>query len=163
MSEVRLRRAGAPDLPAVRELLAEMERHQRGWRIFVPRPGAAEEVMARYRAAVRDPDALHLLAEVDGRVVGMALATVHRPSSFSDTRSVEVSSFVVRSSHRRRGVGRTLLEEIVRFARERGVPYLDLRVFAGNDGAIAFWDRMGFRSRMVQMVARVEGDVPAEP
>jgi ribosomal protein S18 acetylase RimI-like enzyme len=140
-------------MPAAAELLDEMNRVQAAWRVFRPRARVTEEVLAKYRAASADPDALHLVAEIDGAVVGMALATVHQPSGFSDDRSVEISSFVVRASHRGRGIGSGLAAEVASFARERGVQRLDLRVFAANQGAIAFWTRMGFRPRMIQMVA----------
>jgi ribosomal protein S18 acetylase RimI-like enzyme len=63
---------------------------------------------------------------------------------------------VVRPSHRGRGVGAALATEVARFARERGVRHLDLRVFAANDQAVAFWARMGFRPRIVQMVATAD-------
>lgn len=44
-----------------------------------------------------------------------------------------------------RGLGRTLIETLAGALRERGVPGLHLGVAEQNAGAIAFYDRVGFR------------------
>jgi ribosomal protein S18 acetylase RimI-like enzyme len=44
-----------------------------------------------------------------------------------------------------RGLGRTLIATLAAALRERGVPGLHLGVSAANTGAIAFYDRVGFR------------------
>lgn len=162
MGEFAVRPATPADLEAAAELLAEMARIQAGWRVFEPRPGMLQDTLARLRGAQEDPDSLHLVAEEDGRVVGMALATVHRPSGFSDDRSVELSSVIVRPSHRGRGVGRAMIQEAASFALARGVRVLDLRVFSQNEDAVAFWRRLGFRPRFVQMVAEAQDLAPGD-
>jgi GNAT superfamily N-acetyltransferase len=160
-----VRPARQGDLAAAGDLLVELDALQSEWRVFPPRHGVDQELLERYRTIERERDAVHLVAELSGRIVGMAMATVHRPSSFSDRLSVEVSSFVVRSGYRGTGVGRALLAQIGRFAADRRVRHLDLRVFSGNEEAVRFWRRMGFRDRMVQMVADVDEiiDAASEP
>jgi ribosomal protein S18 acetylase RimI-like enzyme len=163
VGEVVVRPAELADEPALIELLDELDRSQVAWRVFEPRASYREDLLSRYRAIRADPDAVHLVADEDGRVVGMGVGVVHRPSSLSDEPSMEISSFVVRSSHRGRGVGAALAGEVARFARHRGVRHLDLRVFAENQAAVAFWERLGFRPRIVQMVAPTDGARVADP
>lgn len=55
-----------------------------------------------------------------------------------------VKDIAVASGHRRRGIGRALLEEIARIFFARVEPYLDLKVVAGNAGAIAFYQSLRF-------------------
>lgn len=157
MGEVVVRPAEPADEPALLELLDELDRSQYAWRVFEPRPSYRDDLLSRYRAIRADPDAVHLVADEDGRVVGMGVGVVHHPSSLSDEPSVEISSFVIRPSHRGRGIGAALAEEVARFARRRGVLHLDLRVFAENEAAVAFWGRLGFRPRIVQMVMPADG------
>ncbi len=156
-----IRRARREDLPTAEDLLAELDRLQGPWRIFRPRELSGEETLARFEAAIDDPDALPVVAEVDGLAVAIGLGSIHRPSSISDDRSLEITSFVVRPDHRGLGIGRAMVAVMVEFARGRGVDQLDLRVFAGNQEAAAFWSRLGFRPRMTQMVASV-GEVRIE-
>jgi GNAT superfamily N-acetyltransferase len=162
VGEIVVRSAELADEPALIELLDELDRSQASWRVFSPRPGYREELLARYRALRDDPDGVHVVADEGGRVVGMGVGVVHRPSSLSDESSVEISSFVVRPSHRGRGVGTAIAAEVARFAAGRGVRHLDLRVFAANDPAVAFWGTLGFRPRIVQMVAPAAGDAAGE-
>ena len=75
------------------------------------------------------------------------------PSRFSDERALELSGVVVRSDFRGRGVGRALVAEAARFAQERGIPWVELKTFSPNQGAMEFWESLGFTPRVVQMTS----------
>jgi GNAT superfamily N-acetyltransferase len=137
-------------------LFRELVDVQRGWRVFPPRPTFVRDMESRYLAAMADPEALLLVAVDRGDptgVVGMAMAHLHRPSSFSDELAVELSSVFVREAWRGRGIGRALTERIGRFAQDVGATYVTLKTFAQNEGATAFWERVGFSPRVLQLVA----------
>ncbi|MGZ4137846.1 MAG: GNAT family N-acetyltransferase, partial [Actinomycetota bacterium] len=89
------------------------------------------------------------------QIVGMAYAEIHTPSRFSDERAIELSSVVVRADRRRAGVGRALVREVVRFSAERDVPWVELKTFSPNRGAMEFWESLGFTPRVVQLTAPV--------
>jgi ribosomal protein S18 acetylase RimI-like enzyme len=149
-----VRAARPDDLPVIMSLFGELTDLHRDWRVFAPRPTLVADMEARYQAAMEDPDALLVVAEDgEGEVIGMALGHLHRPSTFSDEVAVELSSVVVRSAHRRRGVGRALADEVRRFAKRRGARYVTLKSFAQSEGAVSFWERVGFAPRVIQMVA----------
>ncbi len=89
---VRVRQATAEDVPSLVALFQELDRMQADWRVFTPRPGFYDEVGAKYREALGDPDAVLLVAEdEDGEVVGMAYGEARTPSRFSDERALELS------------------------------------------------------------------------
>jgi [ribosomal protein S18]-alanine N-acetyltransferase len=58
---------------------------------------------------------------------------------------MDIINIAVAPAYRRRGVGRLLLERIVRLCGRRGVPLLWLRVRVSNRGARRFYRQMGFR------------------
>ncbi len=105
-----------------------------GWR------SAADE--RRYLRAIRRfPHAAVYVAEDDGRVVGrLSIARDQHPAS----RHVADLGLMVAASHRRRGIGRALLEAAVDWARETEVQKLELHVFPSNEGAIALYEGFGF-------------------
>jgi GNAT superfamily N-acetyltransferase len=149
---VRVRQATPEDVPSLVALFQELDRMQADWRVFTPRPGFYDEVGAKYREALRNPDAVVLVATDDeGEVVGMAYGEARTPSRFSDEYALELSGVVVRAGYRGRGVGRELVREAARFARERRVPWVELKTFAPNRGAMAFWEDLGFSPRVVQL------------
>ncbi len=153
---VRVRRARAEDLPDLLALFAELDRLQRDWRVFTPRPGVSDEVARKYREAVGRADAMVAVAEDGGKIVGMAYAEPQTPSRFSDERSLEVSGVIVREGRRREGIGRLLMQEAVRFAREKGLRWVTLHTFGPNKDAMEFWENLGFSQRVVQLSSQVD-------
>jgi GNAT superfamily N-acetyltransferase len=157
VSQIAVREAREEDLPQAMELLDELAHTQAGWRVFSPRDGFREQMLARYRRALDGPDArLYVAQDGPAGIVGMALAEIVVPSSFSDERAVELSSVVVRPTHRGRGVGKALVAAVGLFAAAWGVARVTLKTFAANDGAMRFWLDAGFEPRVIQLTARVQ-------
>ena len=149
---MRVRQATPEDVPTLVALFQELDRLQADWRVFTPRPGFYDEVGAKYREALSKTDAVVLVAEDDeGEVVGMAYGEAHVPSRFSDERALEISGVVVRAGYRGRGVGHELVLEAARWAADRDVAWVELKTFAPNQGAMAFWEGLGFTARVVQL------------
>lgn len=148
---MKVRQATPEDVPALVALFQELDRMQSDWRVFTPRPGFYDEVGLKYREAMSTENAVVLVAEDEGEIVGMAYGDVRIPSRFSDERALELSGVVVRTGYRGRGVGRALVQEAARFAGELGVEWVELKTFAPNQGAMAFWEGLGFTPRVVQM------------
>jgi ribosomal protein S18 acetylase RimI-like enzyme len=153
--EVMVRLAQPDDVPALVDLFHELDRLQREWRVFTPRPGFYAEVEAQYRHAMEHNASIVLAADDGGEIVGMAYAEIRAPSRASDEQAIELSSVVVRSGHRGRGVGRALVREVARFAAERGIHWIELKTFAPNQQAMEFWRGLGFSPRVVQLTAAV--------
>jgi len=166
---LKVRQAVPEDLPAVVSLFQELDRLQRDWRVFTPRPGIYDEVAVKYREAMQADDRLVVVAEENGDVVGMAYAESRVPSRFSDERALEISGVMVRAGHRGRGVGRAMVEELASFATARGVNWIELKSFLPNETAMEFWRALGFTPRVVQLIARADdvlelaGRDPARP
>jgi putative acetyltransferase len=138
---IRIRSAVAGDAPALVELAGEVGSEDGAWLLTTEAwRSVADE--RRYLKAVRShPDAAVFLVEDDGVVVGrLSLARDIHPAS----RHVADLGLMVAASHRRRGIGRALLEEAVRWARGAGVSKLELHVFPWNAPAIALYEAFGF-------------------
>lgn len=150
---MKVRQANPDDVPSLVALFQELDRMQSDWRVFTPRPGFYDEVGAKYREAMSHENSVVLVAEDDTEVVGMAYGEVRIPSRFSDERAFELSGVVVRGGYRGRGVGRELVKEAARFAASIGVEWIELKTFAPNQGAMEFWEDLGFTPRVVQMTS----------
>ncbi len=150
---MKVRRATPEDVPSLVALFQELDRMQSDWRVFTPRPGFYDEVGAKYRHAMTTPDAVVVVAEDDGEILGMAYGEVRTPSRFSDERALELSGVAVRAGYRGRGVGHELVKEAARFAADLGVDWIELKTFAPNQGAMQFWEGLGFTPRVVQLTS----------
>lgn len=84
-----------------------------------------------------------VVAEADGRVIGACLGLM----TFSTWRGAKglyvVDLFVAREA-RSRGVGLELLKESARRASVRGARFVKLEVDHANEGAMRFYQRLGF-------------------
>jgi GNAT superfamily N-acetyltransferase len=99
-----------------------------------------------------------VVAEVDGRAVGWLHAAV-----FEDIETdpyVVIAGLVVDSGHRRLGIGRRLLAEAERWAKEQQCSVVRLWSSAGRTAAHRFYERVGYRNIKTQysFVKSVHGD-----
>jgi len=156
VSAVRVRIAHLEDVDGALELLARLNELEGRWRVFPPRPFVLGEARDRYARLVADADGILVVAEAEGSLVGLGVGEVSRPSSWSDERALDVANVYVDPAHRRQGIGRAIVAELVAFANGRGLGRLVLRVFAPNHEAAAFWRKLGFEPRLIQFTARTD-------
>lgn len=83
-----------------------------------------------------------VVAELDGEVAGFASLSAYRDRPAYRT-TVE-DSIYVHPDHRGAGVGRALLEEVVRVARERGFHSVIARIVGGHTASIKLHAAVGF-------------------
>ena len=84
----------------------------------------------------RDPD-LFLLAEDEGRIVGVSLGAW-------DGRRGWVNHLAVRPSHRRRGIGRSLIKELEKRLIKKGALKVNAQIYRSNKPSIAFFKAMKY-------------------
>ena len=93
------------------------------------------------------PDTYFRVAELDGTVVGFLTASLHPPTTGGiealDGTSIYISDIIVTASVRRRGIGRSLLTDLERWATERECHTIRLTMHAGNAPAQHLYEQLG--------------------
>jgi GNAT superfamily N-acetyltransferase len=146
VSAVTVRRARAADVPAVVDLLGQL-----GY--------APQAPWVRTWVCTTAPDDRCLVAEVAGRVVG--LAHLHRvPFLTESTYRVRLTALVVDEAVRSRGVGALLLAAAERTAREMGATALELSTSDRRLRAHRFYERHGYTQRSRHYRKAVPPDDP---
>lgn len=106
-------------------------------------PSVLGQIAAGPFFSERCPPADHLVAVLDGEIVGYA--RLQPPSRLPENAHVlSINGFAVDPRARRRGVGAALLTAAERRARDVGAAKLSLRVLATNTAAIQLYERAGF-------------------
>ena len=138
---ISIRPAEGSDASELVALAAAIGGEPGGWLLTTEawRPVADER---RYLKAVRRHADAAVLVALDGdRIVGrLSLARDPHPASAH----VADLGMMVAASHRRRGIGRKLLDASVAWARAAGVEKLELHVFPWNEPAIRLYEDFGF-------------------
>jgi len=134
------RRAQRADLPRLLELLADdvLGKNREGVGSDDPAYSRAFDVIDR------DPNQQLLVAELDGRVVGMLQITYAPGLSRRGAWRANIESVRVDSSERGRGIGGWLMARALEHARRRGCRIAQLTSDRRRDGAHRFYAKLGF-------------------
>ena len=136
-----VRRARPGDAAALVELAEAVASEPEGWLVTEGAWRSVGEERRYLRTIGHHPHAAVFVAEEDGRVIArLSLARDPHPASSH----VADVGLMVAVSHRRRGIGRALLEAAVEWARGAGVRKLELHVFPYNEPALALYEAFGF-------------------
>lgn len=88
------------------------------------------------------PFAEVLIAEVDGKAVGLALF-FHTFSTFRGQPGIYLEDLFVQPEHRGLGIGKALLGSLAKLALERGCGRLEWAVLDWNEPALGFYKSLG--------------------
>jgi GNAT superfamily N-acetyltransferase len=136
-----IRRATEADLERVVELLTSGA--PPGGRVPDEDPGD----LAPYRRALREIEAGDgdlLVAELDGRVVGVSQLIVFHHLQAGGGRCAEIESVHVHPDQRGAGVGAALIGHVIERARALGCYRVQLTSNAAREDAHRFYERLGF-------------------
>ncbi len=141
MNDVVVRRAEPGDAVALVELARAVGTEPEGWLISDRSWRTVGDERRYLKALRRYAHAAVFVAEAPEGVVGrLSIARDPHPAS----QHVADLGLMVDSDHRRRGIGRALLEAAVAWAESAGVHKLELHVFPYNEPAIALYEKFGF-------------------
>ena len=122
--------------------------------------GWFEELLLRPRSA----DALWLVAEVDGRVIGDVSARLERPAEDAARQLLRdlgrarlyVDALGVGASYRRRGVGALLLRAAEAWGRDQGAVRSVLTTYHASPLSVPFYEQgMGYERRSIVFEKRL--------
>lgn len=152
---IEIRRAETRDIDKVSVLLNEvLELHARlRPDIFIS--GTTKYTQKELEDIFADSETPVFVATGDsGEVVGYAFCIFkHQPFSTNmhDFKTLFIDDICIDENCRGQHVGKQIFDYVVRFARENGCYDVTLNVWEGNDGARAFYEKMGMFVKETQM------------
>jgi ribosomal protein S18 acetylase RimI-like enzyme len=155
-----IRRAAAGDLAAVGRLGAALLRAHYDFdpQRFIQGGPDAEDGYAWFLGTQLDrSDSLVLVAEEDGDVVGYLYAGIE-PRNWKELREEAgfVHDILVHEDNRGAGIAQLLMDGALAWFRERGMPRALLWTAARNTPAQRLFERLGFRSTMIEMTRELD-------
>ena len=147
---VDIRRATLADYDQLCQLFEQGDIQHRNAlpRMFRAQPGPARSY--DYVAGLlADQEQAVIVAESGPLLVGVALAQIHRTPDIPilvPRRYAHVGDLVVSEDHRRSGIGSALMRAVRTWAASQGVAEIQLNVWEFNEGALAFYESLGYRT-----------------
>ena len=154
-----VRRAETRDIPRLILLLKQVNRLHFEARPDLFRsgtkydPAALEEILKDPRKPV------FVWCDETDAVQGYAFCQVKEAKDhplFCDHKELYIDDICVDETMRRKGIGRSLYERCCSFAREENCAILTLNVWEFNEGAAAFYEKMGMRTQRRYMETVLE-------
>ena len=143
---ITIRQATLSDIPKVVELWAEHVDFHADYDPHFTRKQNSEEGFGKYlREQIDNPNLLLLVAESEAKIVGFLSAELGKyPPCFVQRDYGAISDIAVTKGYRRRGIGRKLLAEAMKWFTSKDIDQIETRVATTNPLSINFWRQMGF-------------------
>ena len=159
--KLTIRFAEHEDLERVNELRKQVnDLHVKGMP-DVFKPGFPEELRDHVYTVFADPMQRIAVCELCGVICGFAILNhIIRPETpFMKVRDfLDIDEFCVDEAYRRKGVGTALVRFASEYAREMGFDRVELNMWEFNEGALAFYEALGFTTyrRYMELKLRQE-------
>ncbi|NKI36454.1 GNAT family N-acetyltransferase [Wenzhouxiangella sp. XN79A] len=149
-ARLELRPATPDDVGLLLDLIKELA-------IYEKEPESAKATPELLHAGLfgESPTAEAVVAEWDGEAAGFALF-FHNYSTWTGKPGLYLEDLFVRESQRGRGIGKALLLELARKARDRGCGRMDWSVLDWNRPAIEFYESLGAQPQSGWTVYRLD-------
>lgn len=154
-----VREAGDEDIPVLVDFLIKLGLHVSGAERKTLSEDAEQRLQTFLREYIEHPEK-HLVVACSGAGELVAMGNIqiwHSPNLWEEAEDPEQSGFIddlwVEPAHRQRGIMTLVLDELVRFAEDRGIEELVLEYALSNQEAAGAWQRLGFTPTGVRAAA----------
>lgn len=148
MRGLRVRRARLEDLQTIQRLNHELFKHDNDYHHDLNLEWPYEpDGEAYFRSCIEGDDLfVSIVAEYDGAVVGYLNGGIRKPHSAYLGKRAELENMCVTAEFRGYGIGTKLIDEFKSWAHDQGADRLIVEAFHGNDEALRFYEKNGFRN-----------------
>jgi len=145
MGEVILREAVEKDLDQVTRLVVRLKRLNEEFDPLLKNVQNIEEACREYmKKAIESRDSLVIVAEHEGRVVGVLKAGFIDRVFYDPPLEGQIQEFYLLPQYRRMGIGKKMLEYAMEKLKDR-VSFITVSFPSLNTIAVSFYQKFGFR------------------
>ena len=156
-SGAQLRPANAADIPAILGFICELADYEHLRHEVTATEEKLHATLFGEQGFGEQRYAEVILAEVEGKAVGMALF-FYNYSTFLAQPGIHLEDLYVQPEHRGLGLGKALITRLAQVAVERGCGRLEWQVLDWNEPARQFYRSLGAKALDDWLTKRVTGD-----
>jgi ribosomal protein S18 acetylase RimI-like enzyme len=110
--------------------------------------------------SIENSNGKFFIAEEDGNTItGYCIANTREIKNhhmFRDMTTIEIDDLCVDAQYRKKGIGKMLFDEVVKYAKEKNAKFIELGVWEFNQNAKKFYEHLGMETRLCRMEFKVE-------
>ena len=149
MENVKIRTASIDDLPTILKFEQGIIGAERP---FDPTLIPGEFHYYDLSARIVDPEATVVVAEDHGRLIAGGSAIIKKGNPYNTFKDYAFLGFMfVEPEYRGHGVNRLIIEELIKWARHKGLKEIRLQVYSENLQAIHAYEKVGFKKILTEM------------
>jgi ribosomal protein S18 acetylase RimI-like enzyme len=149
MSAYLVREAHPQDLEGVYAVFSLTDTmHREAHPEIFQKPDDIAEIKAYFSASIQARDTVVFVAEANGEIIGAMIAEMRQSADISllvKRIYISIENLIITENYREQGVGQALMEQIHLWAQKNGVKEIQLTVWDFNQGAIAFYKKLGYQ------------------
>jgi len=146
MQKISIREAVLEDVPDIARLVGRLKRlHEEFDSLLKVREDIETASREYIEKALKEGSGIILVAHIGKKIIGMIKGSLIDRVFFDPRLVGMLEEFYILPEYRRRGVGQTLLDEMLKRLREKGVEIITAEAPAKNMLAANFYDRLSFR------------------
>ena len=156
---MQVRFAEAGHVTGILNLLRQVGKVHHGLRPDLFRESAQKYGASQVLSMLSDRSKPIFVAVEDDRVLGYCFCQVKDFSLdpvMASRKELYIDDLCVDETCRGQGIGKTLFEEVCRYGQERKCGSLALNVWACNEAAVKFYEKMGLKVQEIGMEASLE-------
>lgn len=151
---MNIRFAAEKDIPQMIDLLRQVGEVHHQIRPDLFRAGAQKYDEAALKRLLSDPDRPIIAGVVEDKMVGYAfciLQEIKNDPVLCDRKTLYIDDLCVDETVRGGGVAKAIYQGVLDYARSIGCDAVTLNVWCGNDRALHFYEKCGFKPQKIGM------------
>ncbi len=151
----RVRRANREDIPAILDLLVQVDMvHHKGRPDLFKGPATKYNAEELEKLLIDEETPIFVCVDEEEKVLGHAFCVrqqVIGDAVRTDVKTLYIDDICVDEAARGQHVGKSLYDAVLDFARSEGMYNVTLNVWTCNPGAMAFYESMGMKPQKIGM------------
>ncbi|WP_188455645.1 GNAT family N-acetyltransferase [Virgibacillus oceani] len=147
---IKIREAEIKDFQQMLELYNELDKiHSREHPELFKEPEGDSRPLEYVQTLIEDENGYLAVAELDNKIIGFAECFIIESGVFPierERRWIHLDNIAVMKEYQNKGVGKTLLNSVILWAKESNVSRIELKVYDFNLSAIEFYKGAGFKN-----------------
>lgn len=149
-----VRKAVLADMPTLLKFEQEIIDYERAFNKDIKKEGAK---YYNLKSLITSKDSVIFVGEVDGQIVATGYALIMEGSpQFVYEEYTYLGFMYTKPEYRRKGVNAMIIQSAIKWSKKRGIPHLRLQVYSENTSAIRAYEKLGFKTELLDMKLKVE-------